>query len=278
MGCASIPLRGIRIAPASIFIIGGGHNSPLPMKAQFNYTAYQSWQGKCYALFLKLKAIKTNGIYYNFSYESLSRTIGISQSSLRKYLPILFEKGLVRLEHGHLHVVSYETFHKSLIGYCYKRNRRIRIHLSDTLIQIVNKLERAALHTIQSQQQWCYEAKVDANYSKTLKQMKSGRKRLRRIQNVQCKKAFPETIISVRSFAAKIGKSTTSVWRFLNKLKAEGVLEIEPLREIVRYRVGNIPSYQWLFPNDGYYFIHNGCLYRHRGSRIVYKEKGVVAV
>jgi hypothetical protein len=244
------------------------------MKAQFNYKAYLSGHGKHYALFLKLKAVKTKGIYYNFSYERLSQTIGISKSSLRKYLPILLEKGWVRMEHGHLHIISYEAFHKSLIGYSYKHNRHIRIKPTDTLITIINKLERETLSTIQSQQQWCYEAKKDAKFSKTLKQMKSGKKRLQRIQNVQCKEVFPETIISLRSFAAKVGKSTTSVWRFLNQLKAEGVLEIEPLREIVRYRVGNIPSYQWLFPNDGYYFIHKGCLYRHRGSKIVYIEKG----
>lgn len=272
MGCASITLRFIRIAPASLFIIGGGHNSPLPMKAQFNYTAYQSWQGKCYALFLKLKAIKSNGIYYNFSYKRLCEVLCVSQSSLRKYLPILFEKGLVRLEHGHLHVVSYETFHKSLIGIHYKHNQHIPIYKEDKLKDIIYKLQGATLAVIQGRQQWCHRARRDAFNCETLKQHKSGKKRLQRLQNPYSKELRPDTIISVRYLARMYNISTTSVWRYLNILKKKGFLDIEPLREIVWYYADQHATKEWMFPNDGYYFLWQGCLYKHMGSKIKYKE------
>lgn len=202
------------------------------------------------AFHLKVKSLHKKPTIYNFSYSEHSKKYGISESSLRRYIPKLIEMGVGFFSGNNFQFKGTDAIKQR---YGTKRICHIVIDETDSIQDIKDKIRVLLIRENQIEQKNIIEKKK--------------RNILETEQFRQTETLDDSVHISLEGIANLLGLNKSGAQNFIEKAKNKGLLASRMIYKLVKHvQTGfNVSHYREVNP-EGYFFVRGKCLYRHYGQ------------
>lgn len=224
----------------------------------------------CYLV--KLKGIHQNNTFYNFSYRSLAKTIGVSHSAMARHIKILSQKGIVRIQNGNLTIVSakklatkYETFLVAI-----SKEKKFSNKISNVRTAIRFAIINRNLH----KQKIVSEEKAEVikiSEGKTLSkdELKQYKKSMKKFNFEPEKRFEKDTVMSLRKFGKLIGRSQETGKRLKKVLIEQKLITSQKRTDLVSTRKYSRSSFFMLELPTGYFLSRAGYIYLNRPCKVM---------
>ena len=229
------------------------------------------------ALFFKAKKAYKNSCYYNWSYSSLAKKLNLSIYIIKKYIPILIEKGFV-YEHGDnlIFKSTYKIVNKDNDGFSKKGWYELKIKFKDSLGTILEEIYLAQIKQEISHQE--YHIRNKADYQ--LAQSENGYISKGKIKHVKKYvkefgkpgKVLKDVVLGSRKISQICNISLGKTNSVINNLEKSKKIKTKVLYNIIDRNVNGkyLDAIRDAYKNEiGYLFVRNGALISIIGTSII---------
>ena len=247
-----IPLRNDvphYIVLEGFFILMRKQNIPIALLFKFhnegNLDTLRIW--------VAMKSRYRTGVYYNWTYRSVAKEVGVSPETIRKHLPLIIKEGMAQISGKNLRMVGIEKLKKGK-----KTCILIPIH-KDKSNQIVEFRRAVVLNNLHKQDKALIKksqlvniAKYNGRFSKSqLKYIQKSGGMEKMLKNFE--KDNKCLTLSNRGFGKKVHRSQSTGYRLQRTLRMMGYIKSYSRRVVVKTN-SSIYEYVELYRNGGYVY------------------------
>ena len=231
---------------------------------------------KSIAFLLKLKQKFVNSRIYDYSSKELSSRIGVSIYNVEKHMTYLMNNGYVKIDGNDILLLSLDE----TISTYRKKKWSIFVRDGHSINEIASLLSFLILRENIKHQEYIRSVKRnDLVASGVLIDPKFSNSDYKKVRDVR--KYAPEklhgayvgyNIVSVRQISSLLGCSSNKASFFLKEIVDLKLCRTSEIKEFVKYFNGRwFGSEEYKKDNGitiGYFFVHNGRVLKHSGTRI----------
>jgi predicted transcriptional regulator len=247
-----IPLRNDvppYIVLEGFFILMRKQNVPIRLLFKFeiedNLDTLRIW--------VAMKSRYKTGVFYNWTYRSVAKEVGVSPETIRKHLPLLIKEGMAEISGKNLRMVGIEKLKKGkrtciLIPIHKDKSKQIVEFRRAVILNNLHKQDKA----INKKSQLVNIAKYNGRFSKSqLKFIQKSGGLEKMLKNIE--KDNDCITLSNRGFGRKVHRSRTTGYRLQRKLREFGYIRSYSRRIVVKTNA-SIYEFVELYANGGYVY------------------------
>lgn len=227
------------------------HKQPIPIALLFKF--HNEGNLDTLRIWVAMKSRYRTGVYYNWTYRSVAKEVGVSPETIRKHLPLIIKEGMAQISGKNLRMVGIEKLKKGkktciLIPIHKDKSKQILEFRYAVLRNNTDKQDKA----IKKKSQLVNIAKYNGRFSKSqLKYIQKQGGMEKMLKNIE--KDNNCITLSNRGFGRKVHRSRTTGYRLQRKLRELGYIRSYSRRIVVKTN-SCIEEFIELYANGGFVY------------------------
>ena len=243
----------------------------------FLLSLFEGDEQRALALFFKAKKAYKNSCYYDWTYKSLSEKLRLSVYIVKKYIPILIDKGFAYEHNGNLIFKSTFKIINDNEDCVYKKGwHELNIKFNDSLGTILNEIYLVSIKQELSHQQYHIQKKTDCNLAQKENAYISKNKK-RQIKDYVNEYGLPgevsqDTVLGLRKIANICNISLGKANKIIKELESKGKIKTKVISTVLKKDVSEkyLDVLRDAYKNEiGHFFVKNGILMSIIGTSII---------
>lgn len=204
-------------------------------------------------IWVAMKSRYRTGVYYNWTYRSVAKEVGVSPETIRKHLPLIIKEGMAQISGKNLRMVGIEKLKKGkktciLIPIHKDKSKQILEFRYAVLRNNTDKQDKA----IKKKSQLVNIAKYNGRFSKSqLKYIQKQGGMEKMLKNLE--KDNKCITLSNRGFGKKVHRSQSTGYRLQRTLRMMGYIRSYSRRIVVKTNA-SIYEFVELYANGGFVY------------------------